>query len=504
MTALARDRAIGVIGAGTMGAGIAQVAAAAGHRVKLLDARQGAVDDALRNMGKALDGLVAKGKIGQDKRDAILSRIEPAEAYIDFEVCDLVIEAIVEDLAVKRQLLAALEAVVGDSCIIGTNTSSISISAMAKDMRLPGRLVGFHFFNPAPIMALVEIVSGLATDPAIAQTAFDTAAAWGKAPVHATSTPGFVVNRCARPFYAEAWRLLTERAADPATIDAVMRDCGGFRMGPCELMDMIGHDVNFAVTNSVYDSYFKDPRYAPSAMQAEMVAAGRLGRKSSRGFYDYAKGAAAPEPATEPAAAPPKQIVFEGELEHFDALEKRAKDGGLPVHRRPAGERGDVILLDGVALRLSDGRTATLRAAETGERELVLHDLALDYAVATRMAIAVADQSRGEAAALATAFFQGCGMKVSLIDDAPGLIVMRTLAMLVNEALEAVQHGVVSAEGVDVAMTKGVNYPKGPFAWGRAVGLPHIQATLDNLARHYGEDRYRVASRLRRLVARES
>lgn len=504
MAALARDRVVGVVGAGTMGIGIAQVASAAGHRVKLIDARAGAVDAGIAGLAKSLDGLVAKGKMTQDKRDGILARLEPADSYVDFEVCDLVVEAIVEDMAVKRALLAELEAVVGPDCILGTNTSSLSISAMAKEMRLPGRLVGIHFFNPAPVMQLVEIVSGLGTDPAVAQTAFDTMAAWGKAPVHATSTPGFVVNRCARPFYAEALRLLVERAADPATIDAVMRECGGFRMGPCELMDLIGHDVNFAVTNAVHDAYFKDPRYTPSALQAEMVAAGRLGRKSGRGFYDYAKDAKIPDPATEPPAASPKQIVFEGESETFDALAERAKAGGVPVHRRPAGERGTVILLDGVALRATDGRTATQRARETGERELVLHDFALDFAAATRMAISVADQARGEAASLATAFFQACGMKVSLLDDTPGLVVARTLAMLVNEALDAVQQGVVSAEGVDVAMTKGVNYPKGPFAWGRAAGLPQILAILDNLARHYGEDRYRASSRLRRLVARET
>jgi 3-hydroxybutyryl-CoA dehydrogenase len=504
MSALARDRVVGIVGAGTMGIGIAQVAAAAGHRVKLIDARDGAVESAIAGLAKSLDGLVAKGKMTEDKREGILARLEPADAYVDFEVCNLVIEAIVEDMAVKRALFAELEAVVGPDCVLGTNTSSLSISAMTKDMRLPGRLVGIHFFNPAPVMQLVEIVSGLGTEPGVAQTAFDTMAAWGKAPVHATSTPGFVVNRCARPFYAEALRLIVERAADPATIDAVMRESGGFRMGPCELMDLIGHDVNFAVTNAVYDSYFKDPRYTPSALQAEMVAAGRLGRKSGRGFYDYARDAAKPEPATEPACTLPKQIVFEGEGEAFDALAERAKAGGVSVHRRPAGERGTTILLDGVALRATDGRTATTRARDTGERELVLHDFALDYAAATRMAIAVADQARGEAASFATAFFQACGMKVSLIDDSPGLIVARTLAMLVNEALDAVQQGVVSAEGVDVAMTKGVNYPKGPFAWGRAVGLPHILAILDNLARHYGEDRYRAAPRLRRLVARET
>jgi 3-hydroxybutyryl-CoA dehydrogenase len=234
-----------------------------------------------------------------------------------------------------------------------------------------------------------------------------------------------------------------------------------------------------------------------------MVAAGRLGRKSGRGFFGYGAQAEKPYPSTEPVGQRPKQVVVEGELDFLEPLVARAKDVEIPIHRRPAGARGPTILVDGVALRLTDGRTATVRARETGESALVLHDLALDYAACTRMAIAVADQATGQAAAVATGFFQACGVAVALIDDAPGLVVMRTLAMLVNEALEAVQQGVVTAEGVDVAMTKGVNYPKGPFAWGREIGLPTVKTVLDNLHRHYGEDRYRASPRLVRLVARE-
>ncbi len=503
MPAIPADRTIGIVGAGAMGAGIAQVAATAGHRVRLFDVRAGAVEQAIANLGRTLETLVAKGKMGADKAEIVKGRLEPAESLADLDVCALVVEAIVEDTDAKRKLFAELEAVVAGDCILATNTSSLSISAIARGLDRPGRVAGFHFFNPAPVMALVEIVSGLTTDEAVAATLFDTAAAWGKAPVHAASTPGFVVNRCARPFYAEALRLLTERATDPATIDAVMRDAGGFRMGPCELMDLIGHDVNFAVTRSVYEAYFNDPRYLPSVLQAEMVAAGRLGRKTGRGFFGYGKEADKPYPATEPVGVRPQQIVVEGDLDFLETMVARAKAADLPVHRRPAGPRGATLLVDGVALRLTDGRTATVRARETGEPSLVLHDLALDYGECTRIAIAVADQATGQASAVATGFFQACGIAVSLIDDAPGLIVMRTLAMLVNEALEAVQQGVVSAEGVDVAMTKGVNYPKGPFAWGREIGLPTVKTVLDNLHLHYGEDRYRASSRLTRLVARE-
>jgi 3-hydroxybutyryl-CoA dehydrogenase len=504
MNAIPPDRTIGIVGAGAMGTGIAQVAAAAGHRVRLHDMREGAVDEAVARLAGTLDGLVAKNRLGADKAEAILGRIEPAESLADFDVCALVVEAIAEDLEAKRRLFADLEAAVGDDCILASNTSSLSISAIARGLRHPGRVAGFHFFNPAPVMALVEIVSALSTDPHVAQTLFDTAHAWGKAPVHAASTPGFVVNRCARPFYAEALRLLTERATDPATLDAVMREAGGFRMGPCELMDMIGHDVNFAVTRSVHDAYFGDPRYLPSVLQAEMVAAGRLGRKSGRGFFDYGHGAAKPEPSTEPVGTLPREIVVEGDLDFVAPLAARAEAAGLPVRRRAAGPLGPGLQLDGTALRVTDGRTATVRARGTGEHALVLHDLALDYAAATRIALAPADQAAGEAASLATGFFQACGFAVSLVDDAPGLVVMRTLAMLVNEALEAVQQGVVTAEGVDVAMTKGVNWPKGPFAWGREIGLPAVKTVLDNLHRHYGEDRYRASPRLTRLVARET
>ncbi len=503
MAAIQPDRTVGIVGAGAMGTGIAQVAASAGHRVRLYDVREGAVEAAIANLSKTLDTLVSKNKLSADKADLIRGRLEPAESLADLDVCALVVEAIAEDLGVKRKLFAELEAIVDADCILATNTSSLSISAIARDLERPGRAAGFHFFNPAPVMALVEIVSGLNTSADVAQTLFDTAQAWGKAPVHASSTPGFVVNRCARPFYAEALRLLTERAADPATIDAVMRDTGGFRMGPCELMDMIGHDVNFAVTNSVFDAYFKDPRYLPSVLQAEMVAAGRLGRKSGRGFFGYGTQADKPYPSTEPVGTRPTQVVVEGELDFLEPLVARAKDVEIAVHRRPAGARGPTLLVDGVALRLTDGRTATVRAKESGEHELVLHDLALDYASCARIAVAVADQATGKGAAVATGFFQACGIAVSLIDDAPGLIVMRTFAMLVNEALEAVQQGVVTAEGVDIAMTKGVNYPKGPFAWGREIGLPTVKTVLDNLARHYGEDRYRASPRLNRLVARE-
>src|SRR4029453_3910764 len=257
--AVSKDATVAVIGAGTMGAGIAQIAALYGHRVQLHDARFGAADTAKKAIGDALANRVAKGRLGASEVEAALARIQTVVTLADVCVAQLVIEAIVEDLAAKRELLSQVENVALPECIIASNTSSISITALAAGMKRPERVVGMHFFNPAPAMPLVEVVSGLATAPEVVETTHATALAWGKTPVRASSTPGFIVNRCARSFYAEGLRLLAERAADPATLDAVIRDAGGFRMGPFELIDLIGLDVNLAVTTSVWEAYFHDP-----------------------------------------------------------------------------------------------------------------------------------------------------------------------------------------------------------------------------------------------------
>jgi 3-hydroxybutyryl-CoA dehydrogenase len=262
-TPLPSQTIIAVVGAGAMGAGIAQVAAVAGHPVRLLDNRPDVAARAVAGIRAQLMKLAEKGRLTAADAAAAGMRLIPAHEIANLAGAGLVVEAIVEDLAEKQALLADLEGIVGRDCILGTNTSSISVTAIGAALRHPERLAGLHFFNPAPLMALVEVVSGLATDPAVAETLFATAAAWGKTPVHAKSTPGFIVNRIARPYYAEALRLVQEGAADCATIDAVMRETGGFRMGPFELMDLIGLDVNFAVTRSVWRAFFHDPRFLP-------------------------------------------------------------------------------------------------------------------------------------------------------------------------------------------------------------------------------------------------
>jgi 3-hydroxybutyryl-CoA dehydrogenase len=348
-------------------------------------------------------------------------------------------------------------------------------------------------------MKLVEVVSGLATDSATADRIAATAAAWGKDPVRTTSTPGFIVNRCARPFYGEALRLLAERATDAATLDALMREAGGFRMGAFELMDLIGNDVNFAVTRSVWEACYHDPRYAPSVLQQERVAAGFFGRKSGRGYFDYAPGAAPPSPSTLGPQVPPKRTVVHGDPGIAAPLVERLA-AHVEIERRDvlAGFPDGALAVAGAVLALSDGRTATARAAATSTHNLVVFDLAFDYAACKRLALAAADTCAPEAFAAAAGLVQAAGIAVSCLDDVAGLVVMRTVAALANEAADAVTHGIATAADVDVAMQKGVNYPRGPLRWGDDVGVGRIRDVLVHLAAHYGEDRYRVSP----LIAR--
>ncbi len=380
---------VGVVGAGAMGSGIAQVAAAAGHRVVLGDANAAAVEKARASVAKALARDVEKGRLHAPDAESILARIEDAgdlgAGYAAFAGCGLVIEAVLEDLAVKRALFAGLESVVRDDCILATNTSSLSVAAIGGGCRRAERVIGIHFFNPAPVMPLVEIVPAITTDEWVTAHARSLVEEWRKLAVVTTDTPGFIVNRIARPYYGESLRILEEGIADAPTIDWAMRELGGFRMGPFELMDFIGNDVNYAVTTSVFEAFFYDPRYRPSLTQRRLVEAGLYGRKRERGYFDYRAGAVKPEP--------------------------------------------------------------------TEDREL------------------------------------------------GHLIVDRVLAMLVNEAIDAVHMRVASADDIETAMTRGVNYPKGLLAWGDEIGAAEVLARLERLHAEYAEDRYRPSPLLRRRVA---
>lgn len=496
MRPLATDISVAVIGAGAMGSGIAQVAAQAGHRVFLLDQREGAAEAGRQSIAGQLQRRVDKGKMEQSALDALLERIQPVNELSELAEAGLVIEAIIEDLDIKRSLLASLEEVCSEKTILATNTSSISVTALGANMKHPERLVGMHFFNPAPLMALVEVIKGLATSDNVAQSVYATAAQWGKKPVTATSTPGFIVNRVARPFYAESLRLLQEQAADSATLDAIMREAGGFRMGPFELTDLIGHDVNYAVTNSVFNAYYQDTRFLPSLVQKELVEAGRLGRKSGEGFYSYGENAQKPEPATvEAASSGADTLIVEGNPGPLAPLVARLRENGLNIIERDGPGR---LRFGEAVLALTDGRLATERAATEACNNLALLDLAFDYAKTTRLAVAIADQASPQAASDTFALLQKAGLAVSQLADRPGLVVMRTLATLANEAADAALQGVASVSDIDLAMKAGLNYPEGPLRWSDNLGFSLVHTVLTNLQQSYGEDRYRPALLLRK------
>lgn len=374
---------IGIIGAGTMGIGIAQVAATNGCKVWVYDANVAQTEKATAGLEKTLSKLVDKQKITGEKLEEILANISIATELKDFKDCELVIEAIIENKDIKTKVFTELETHVSDSCIIGSNTSSISITSLSSELKNPNRFIGIHFFNPAPLMPLVEIIPGLLTEEKMPEEMYNLMKEWGKVPVIAKDIPGFIVNRIARPYYGEGLRIVEENIATPEQVDDAMKTLGGFKMGPFELMDLIGVDVNFLVTTTVYKEYFYDPKYKPSLLQQRMSEAKLHGRKSGRGFYNYAEGAVNPSPVKDDALY---QYIF-----------------------------------------------------------------------------------------------------------------MRIISMLINEAVEAKRLKIATDEAIELAMQKGVNYPKGLLAWGQELGYAKISETLTNLHNEYQEERYRQSPALRAM-----
>lgn len=381
---LNKNTAVGVVGAGTMGSGITQIAATYGHNVFLFDAFEEQLKKAEEGLINILNRQVEKERMTQDEIDGILSRIHFVEHMNAFETCGIVFEAILEDLEAKKDQFARLEAIVSKDCILATNTSSLSIASISSSLDKPNRFLGVHFFNPAPLMKLVEIIPGISTGESVCDEVRSFIDDWEKTTVFATDTPGFIVNRVARPFYGEALRIYEEGIADPATIDWAMKELGEFRMGPFELMDLIGHDVNYKVTETVFKEFFYDPRFKPSFAQKRLVEAGRMGRKSGIGFYEYGEKAEKPEP--------------------------------------------------------------------------------------------VKDQELGRK------------------------ILYRIVAMLINEACDAVFMNVATVEDVDLAMTRGVNYPKGLLKWADEIGPSTVLDWMSALQVEYREDRYRPNPLLKRKV----
>ena len=374
---------VSVIGAGTMGAGIAQIAATKGHEVCLYDSFDGAIETAENKLKKILNRLVEKKRISKQENEAILGRINFSNSLENIKGSELVIEAIIENLDIKQKVFAEIESLVDDNCIIASNTSSLSIASIASSCKKAERVVGIHFFNPAPLMPLVEIIPAVQTSDETLNTAKSIIDAWGKVTVITKDTPGFIVNRVARPFYGEAIRIYEEGVADFPTIDWAMREIGGFRMGPFELMDYIGNDINYTVTETVFAAFYFDQRYKPSFTQKRMMEAGYLGRKSGRGYYDYS----------------------------------------------------------------SENTPKANEDRELGKQ-----------------------------------------------------ILWRVLSMLINEATDALFLKIASREDIDLAMTKGVNYPKGLLAWADEIGIDNVLKQLEDLQAEYGEDRYRPSPLLKRMV----
>ena len=455
-------RTVAVIGSGTMGAGIAEVAASHGHQVMMYDIASDAISRAIDGIRQRLASRVTRGKLTEEACGQILARLTPVTDISALTAADLVIEAASERLEVKKALFAELAEICPPQTLLTSNTSSISITAIAAD-----------FFNPAPVMKLVEVVSGLATSSEVADALCELALNWGKQPVRCQSTPGFIVNRVARPFYSEAWRALEEQVAAPEVIDAALREGGGFPMGPLELTDLIGQDVNFAVTCSVFNAFWQERRFLPSLVQQELVLAGRLGKKSGKGVYDW-------------RGESPQVPWLDAVNDSFSPMRVERKRDGVT-------EIDDVLLIE------TQGETAQALALRLNCPVVVVDRIERDVAV-----IASAASNPHTATQKVIRYLQQQGKRVVQIADYPGLLVWRTVAMIANETLDALQKGVASEKDIDTAMRLGVNYPSGPIAWGARLGWQRLLTLLENLQRHYGEERYRPCSLLRQRALLES
>ena len=455
MKALTTHDPIGIVGSGTMGIGIAQVAASAGHPVLLFDQCAGAAQAAIGQMATRLNTQVSKDRLDPAMRYLTLSRMRVIDSLEGLKACPLIIEAITENFDAKCSLLLQLEEVCTKTCLLASNTSSLSITQLSAELKHPKRLLGLHFFNPAPVMPLVEVVAGHLTDPNLIKRASTIVRAWGKQPVHTRSTPGFIVNRIARPFYNESMRALEEGVSDCTTLDALIREAGGFKMGTFELTDLIGQDVNYAVTYSIFEAFYGDRRFQTSLIQKQRVDAGLLGRKSGQGFYDYTQGAFAPSVSEVTSDLLVSQCTVEGSANWANGLIQRCQHHDIPVNQVPG--RG-LLRIGDATLALTDGRLA--KAQGIG-------------------------------------FLQQLGIKVTCLTDSPALIVLRTWVMLANEAAEALLQGVASATDIDLAMRTGLGFPQGPLAWADDFGLSNLLTVLQNLQACYGEH-YRPSLLLQR------
>ncbi len=492
---------IGVVGSGAMGRGIAQLFAQSGVAVRLHDSNPAALASAIDSVADALARLVEKGRIGADAAAAARARLEPVDSLAALAGCDLVIEAIVERLDAKRELFAGLEPIVGDDAVLATNTSSLSVTTIAAGCRRPQRVAGYHFFNPVPLMKVVEVVRGARTDERAVQRLVELTRATGHLPVVAQDTPGFVVNHAGRGFGTEALKALGEGAADVATIDRILREQvsfggQGFKLGPFELMDLTGLDVSQPVMESIYRQFYDEPRFRPSVIGAQRLAAGLTGRKTGTGFYAYEDGRqlAPKEPAAPSVAVRPPVWVAPGPRagvlrEAVAALHGVVQDTPHPTEHAlvlvaPLG-------LDATAAATVDGLPA--------ERTVAVDALfPLAPGQCRRRVLMPTPATRAEYRDAAHALFADDGVAVSMLRDSPGFVAQRVLAMIVSIGTEIAQQRIASPADIDTAVRIGLGYPLGPLALGDALGPATVLEILDNLHRVSGDPRYRPGGWLRR------
>ncbi len=512
MAATRAPQTIGVAGAGTMGAGIAQLACLAGARTLLHDPVPEALDRGLERIRRHLGRGVERGRLSEEQARAAEARLEPAPGLGDLAPCELVIEAAPESLEIKQALFGELAAgIVSERCVLATNTSSLLVTAVAAGVPHPQRVVGMHFFNPAPVMRLLEVIAGTESDPEALALARAAGEAMGKVVIDAHDGPGFLVNRCNRPFGLEALRLLQEQVAPLEDIDRICRIGGGFRMGPFEMMDLVGVDTGLAVSRSFYEQSFGEPRWRPSPITVRTVAAGRLGRKSGRGYYDYSGGPGShrppdPEPLTPGGGAGLVVVAGDGVLAEEIAI--AAADAGWEVADPDAAQGGPVPYL---VLDLSGGvpqdaplqggpqaictHAGSLGALDPGGSAVGFHALP-PFADTGLVELTRGPDSSAAAADVAERFFATLGKRTVWVADAPGLVLGRIVCQVVNEASFALAEGVGTAADIDAGMVHGLNYPRGILRWADAIGLDHVLGVLESLWEERREERYRPAPEL--------
>ncbi|TFY88954.1 3-hydroxyacyl-CoA dehydrogenase [Pseudomonas kairouanensis] len=486
---------LGLVGTGVMGAGIAQIAAQAGVVVRLFDAREGAAQTARDGLAATFAKLVSKGKINPLAMDAALTNLQVTEALDGLKDCDLVVEAIVENLDAKRGLLKQLEAIVSPTCILATNTSSLSITAIASGCQHPERVAGLHFFNPVPLMRVVEVIDGLATAPQVGDALLALVARTGHRGVRAKDTPGFIVNHAGRAYGTEALKMLDEGIAERGEIDRILRDGAGFRMGPLELLDLTGLDVSHPVMESIYNQFYQEPRYKPSPLTRQMLVGGRLGRKTGHGFYQYENGQVIHGPQPQPLPSvhtmPPLWIAAENH-EDYERLSRLVIDLGADLESAAQPSPQALCLL------APYGRDATSACVhfDTDPARTLCIDLLTDLARhRTLMQNPLTAPAMRDAA---HALLAADGVGVTVISDSVGFVAQRTLAMVVNLACDIAQQRIASVEDIDQAVQLGLGYPQGPLAWGDALGPRRMLTILQRMSELTHDPRYRPSPWLRR------